>query len=137
MQRRAFLALSVALAGLAIPLSPAWASGHGGEKKDTPPPPYITIPAVTATIRKPNGKRGVLSVDCGVEVDDMPLRVRASQSIPRLRAAYASVLMKYASGLAPGAAPNPDFLSRELQRETDRVLGKPGAKFLVSSLLIN
>jgi len=137
MQRRAFLALPLVLAGLAGSASPAFANGGGEKKKEGPPPPYITIPAITATIRKPNGRRGVLAVDCGVEVQDVPLRIRAAQSVPRLRAAYASVLMKYASGLAPGAAPNPDFLSRELQRETDRVLGKPGAKFLVSSLLIN
>jgi len=62
---------------------------------------------------------------------------RAEASTPRLRAAYAQVVMTYAAGLGPVSPPNVDYLSRELQRQTDLVLGRPGARLLLGTILVN
>ena len=47
------------------------------------------------------------------------------------------IIQSYARGLPAGAAPNADFLARTLQRQTDSVLGKPGAKLLLGAILVN
>jgi hypothetical protein len=48
-----------------------------------------------------------------------------------------AAIQTHARGLGPGAPPQADRLAVELQRETDRVLGKPGAKLLLGSLIVN
>lgn len=92
---------------------------------------------VSGTSNKPGGRRGVMTVECGVDVPDASLRARAEASLPRLRAAYVQAVQIYAAGLSPGALPNTDFLSLTLQRQTDQVLGRPGAKVLLGAVLIN
>ena len=82
-------------------------------------------------------RRGVLTVQLGIDVPNATLRARAAASVPRLRAAYAQVVQTYAAGLPAGALPDADWLSRELQRQTDRVLGAPGARLLLGSIIVN
>ncbi|MFN3521241.1 MAG: hypothetical protein ACK4YQ_03255 [Phenylobacterium sp.] len=138
MRRRAFLALiALPAAVLSVVAGPAAASGGGEKKAAGPASPYVRMPILTATVRKRNGKRGVLTVETGLDVPDPKVRELAEASTPRLRAAYFQVLQTYANGLAPGAPPNADFLGRELQRETDRVLGRPGARLLFGTILMN
>ncbi len=138
MNRRDLLALPVVLlAGAALPGLALASAGGGEKKKDGASGPYIPIQVLTATIQRPNGKRGVMSLECGVDVPDPKLRSLVEKSVPRLRAGYFQVLQTYAKGIAPGALPNADFLARELQRETDRQLGRPGARFLMGSLMLN
>ena len=72
-----------------------------------------------------------------LDVPDGKLRQRATISLPRLRAAYVQVVLIYAAGLPPGAAPNVDFIARELQRQTDLVLGQRGAKLLIGAVVVN
>ena len=79
----------------------------------------------------------VLSVECGLDIPDGALRERADLLLPRLRAAFVQVVQIYAGGLPIGAAPNPDFLARNLQRATDDVLGRPGARVLMGSVVVN
>ena len=43
----------------------------------------------------------------------------------------------YAAGLPFRAEPNADYLARTLQRQTDQILGRPGARFLVGAILVN
>ena len=45
--------------------------------------------------------------------------------------------MTYAASLPPGGLPNADTIGVSLQRATDEVLGKPGAKLLLGSILEN
>jgi len=47
------------------------------------------------------------------------------------------VLRIYAAGLPPGAPPNADYLGSSLQRQTDSTLGRPGARLLLGSILVN
>ena len=86
---------------------------------------------------RPDGRRGVLTVEAGIDVPDERLRDRASISQPRLRAAYVQFLEIYAGGLPPGAPPNADYVAQQLQLQTNKVLGQPGAKLLIGTILIN
>ena len=138
MLRRDLLALVAAVA-LAAPA--AARASAGGEKKEEKKKgggvTFIQIPTLTATIMRSTGRRGVVTVETGVDIPDAQLRARAEQSLPRLRSAFIGFLQQYVSGLSPGSPVNADYLSRELQRQTDAVLGKRGAKLLLGSILMN
>jgi hypothetical protein len=129
MNRR--LALAAALA-----LAPALARPADKRKKGGGDS-YIQLDTLSATVMRANGRRGVMTVEVGVDVPDAGLRARAQQSAPRLQAAFAEVLETYASGLQPGGVPNADYLSRALQRQTDMALGRPGGVLLLGTILVN
>jgi hypothetical protein len=133
MDRRRLLA--IAAAALAAPL--AAAAGEEKKKKLSGGESYIPIDTLTGTTIKANGRRGVLTVECGLDVPDAKLRDYANLAMPRLRAAYVQVVLTYAAGLASGAAPNPDFIGRDLQHQTDLVLGRPGARLLLGAVMAN
>jgi hypothetical protein len=130
MRRRALLAL-ITLAA-ALPLA-----ARSEEKKKAGGASYIQINTLTGTTNKGGGRRGVLTVECGLDVPDDKLRELANQSLPRLRAAYVQVVQTYAAGLASGAPPSVDFIALALQRQTDVVLGRPGARLLLGAVLVN
>lgn len=131
MNRRLALAL-----GLTMVPAAAMAAG-GGEKKKGGGASFIQIQTLTASIFRRSGARGVMTMEVGVDVPNEKLFGRAQASVPRLRAAYAQILQIYASGLPVATPPDVDFLAGKLQRETDQVLGQPGAKLLVGTILIN
>jgi len=132
MRRRDLLIVGLAaLPGLALASEPKAEKKKGGGLS------YLQIPAVSATTVRANGKRGVLTVETGLDIPDTALRARAEASAPRLRAAFVQIVQTYAAGLTPNTAPNADFLAGELQRETNRVLGKAGAKLLLGTILVN
>ncbi|MGZ6049810.1 MAG: Tat pathway signal protein [Phenylobacterium sp.] len=126
----------IALAGVAT-LAPLGVARAEEKKKKSGGESYLPLDTLTATTIKSNGHRGVLTVDCGLDVPDARLREYANLSLPRLRAAYVQVMQTYAAGLASGAPPNPDFIARELQRQTDFILGRPGARLLLGAVVAN
>lgn len=126
----------LALAAL-LALAPGVAAASGGEKKKGGGVSFVQIQTLTTSILRRNGSRGVMTMEVGIDVPDEKLRGLATQSTPRLRAAYAQVLQIYASGLPAATPPDPDYLAQKMQRETDRLLGKPGAKLLVGTILVN
>jgi hypothetical protein len=138
MRRRDLLTLAalapVALAGAA---PGAALASEDKAKKKSGGENYIPINPLTATTMKPGGRRGVLSVDCGLEVDDAKLRTYAEQSLPRLRAAYVQVVQVYAGGLPSGSEPDADYIAKSLQRQTDLILKRPGAKLLIGAVVAN
>jgi hypothetical protein len=131
MDRRLFLSLA-ALAAL-----PAAAHASGAEKKKSGGGSYVPLQTLLGTTIRASGGRGVLSVDCGLDVPDEGLRTRAEQSVPRLRAAYVQTIQAYAAGLASGALPNADYIAQALQRQTDAILGRPGARVLLGAIIVN
>ncbi len=135
MKRRAILGL-VALCAALPGAGAAWA-GEEPKKKKSGGADYLPFATLTGTTRRANGRRGVLTVDCGLEVADLKLRAFADASIPRLRAAYVQAVLTYAAGLPPGAPPNAELIAQSLQRQTDLVLGRPGARLLVGAIMVN
>ena len=128
--RRFVFALPLLLAASVALAAPAEKKKGGGET-------FIQLPSLTATIFRADGRRGVLTVDVGLDIPDGALRQRATISVPLLRAAYTQALLIYAPGIPPGAPPNPDMISVQLQRATDQTLGRPGAKLLLGTILEN
>ena len=127
--------LTVALVGIALP-GPALAAEGGGKKKGGGDS-YIQFPTLTATIIRPTGHRGVLTVESGLDVPDPKLLDLASRSGPRLRDAYVRFLEIYAAGLGPAGLPDAEVISVSLQRATDQVLGRPGAHLLLGTIIAN
>lgn len=137
MDRRRLLALA-ALAPSALTLAaPGLGRAAPAEKKKGGGLSFIQINTLTATVIRPDGRRGVLTVETGIDIPDEKLRLQAESVLPRLRAAFVQTLQTYASGMNPAAPPNADFLARELQRDTDRVLGRQGARLLLGTMLMN
>lgn len=142
MNRRRLLAVVPLAGALVAGLIPdaAIASGKKAEgegDKKSGGVTYIAISTLTATVVKPDGRRGVLSVDLGLDVPDKALREKTQLVLPRLRAAFVQTVQIYASGMPQGPPPSVDYLSRELQRQTDVTLGQKGAKLLMGSVLMN
>jgi hypothetical protein len=132
MNRRFLLAQIVLAAALAGPAL----AGEGKDKKKAGGDSYIPVQTLTAFTVKPGGRRGVLTVDCGLDIADAALRARAELLLPRLRASFVQSVQIYAGGLPSGYPPNVDFLARTLQRSTDQILGKPGARLLVGAVIV-
>ncbi len=122
----------------ALLLAPAAAARAAGKSKgDQALDPYRRMEAVTTGVALRGGRRGVLTVEAGVETPEPGLRLKVEQSLPRLRAAWFQSLSRYASGLRPGALPDAGLIATLLQKETDRVLGAQGATFLIGSVLVH
>lgn len=135
--RRALTLLPLVLASaLMVAPAPALASSSKKEEKG-PAVSYFALQPLTAVALRRDGRRGVLTLEAGIEAKDPKVMERAQQSQPRLRAAFAQVLMTYAAGMRRGDPPDVDYLSREMQKTADRVLGKPGARVLIGSALMN
>jgi hypothetical protein len=135
MDRR--LASLILFASLLAPQAAIASEGGGEKKKKSGGTSYISLDALSATVIRPDGRRGVLMVETGLDIPDQALRDKAEKLIPRLRAAYFQTVQVYAAGLTPGLPPNVDYISRELQRQTDLALGKPGARLLLGSVMVN
>ncbi|WOB78729.1 Tat pathway signal protein [Brevundimonas nasdae] len=129
MERRALLGLAVV--ATAASTSARASSGGAAPSADT----YIRLPVITASILQANGRRGVLTIETGVDVPDATLRTRAQQSAPRLRAAYNTAAQRFANGLRPSVVPDIDQLSAALQAATNATLGRPGARLLLGTVM--
>lgn len=130
------LALGAAVAPVAVPMT-AHAADKGDEKKKGGGLTFIQIKTLAATIVRRQGGRGVVTVETGLDIPDAALRERAELSMPRIRSAYNGLLQQYVGGLPPGNPVNADYLAQALQRQTDTVLGKRGARLLIGSILMN
>jgi hypothetical protein len=133
MSLRLFLCLAVMLTAAPAAVTASEVSAKGAASASR----YMAFPGVTASILRPDRRRGVLALDASLDIPDEALRTRARAYQPRLRAAYAQALNMYAAGVPPGRPVDPAYISRELQRQTDMVIGKSGATFLIGSILIN
>ena len=134
MRRRLFLA---ALLALALPPAPGALAqeGEGGGRRKKPS--YLQLKTVAVSIVRADGRRGVLTVEAGLDVPDPGLRDQVDLYLPRLYSAYVTALQPYALGLTSGQPPNADYIALTLQRETDHTLGRRGARLLLGSILLN
>ena len=130
MDRRALLGLAAVAASAAA--APAGASEGGGSAQ----PSYLRLPTITANVMRSGGRRGVMTVETGLDTPDPALRTRVAQSAPRLRAAYAAVVQQAAGALLPGAPPDLERLIAQLQAATDRTVGRAGARLLIGTVMV-
>lgn len=128
MKRRALL-----VAPLALAATPALASGGGGGAATGG---YVRYPTITATTIRSDGRRGVMTVETGVDAPDAALKLRAEQSQPRMRAVFNILVQREANTLLPGAVPNIERLGAQLQSATNIILGQRGAKLLLGTVMI-
>ena len=136
-RRRLIAQMPLALATGAIATVAAASEGHAAEERRTGGgETFVLVPTTAGTVMNNGGRRGVLSLQSGIDVPDSALKERATASVPRLRAAFAQVIQTYAANLSAGALPDADYLARELQRQTDLILGRPGARFLLGSIIV-
>jgi hypothetical protein len=133
MDRRALIGLAALSTALVVTEAEASGKSEGGA---APANAYIPLPTATATILRRDGRRGVMTVEVGVDVADPVLRTRADQSKPRLSAAFNEVVRLAGERMLPSAPPDVEWLSRALQAATDRVLGKPGGKLLLGTVMV-
>lgn len=97
---------------------------------------FTRLPTVTANVRRPNGRPGVMTVETGVDAPDAALRTRVTQSAPRLRAAYATVVQQFAARTLPGTPPDIEGLIAQLQATTNQTLGRQGARVLIGTVMV-
>lgn len=131
------LVLVAALAGGPLAMPSTAFAGHGGGEEKKAPPTYFQMDPINAVVLRRDGRRGVMTVEAGIAAKDPKVMARAQASTPRLRAAFSQVLMVYAAGLRGGIAPDMDYVGRELQKACDQVMGQPGAKVLMGSVLLS
>ena len=136
MDRRQVAKLALIAAATLAPAAAVASSDAGEKKKKTGGLSYIPLDSVSATTIRRDGRRGVISVETGLDIPSPALHDYALKVVPRLKAAFVQTVQIYGAGMTPGAPPNVDFLSRELQRQTDLTLGKPGARLLLGSILV-
>ena len=129
MRRRSRLVL-LAVAAATMGALPA----HGAEKKTSGGLSYTLLPTLSAPLLA-GGRRGVLTVEAGTDTPDQALKARVDLLQPRLRDAYASVLATFATALPAGAPPDVELLVQKLQAATDRVVGRPGCRFLIGTVI--
>ncbi len=128
--------LSVLAATLnAAPAAVAKSQDKGKEVETTTT--VIAMEALTVNIFRSNYGRGKVEVIMSLDVPNFSLRERALQSMPRLRAAYVQTLTRTVYDLPPRTPPNIGMLSESLQHATNQVLGRPGAKVLLGSVVVN
>lgn len=133
MRRRLVLLMTVV--ALAAPYTAG--ASEDGEKKKAGGESYLQIQTLLGMTVRGRGGRGLLAVDCGLDIPNPVLRKRAEQYLPRLRDAYIQTIQSYAAGLPSGVLPNAEYIGAALQRQTNVILGKPGAKLLLGAIIVN
>lgn len=118
---------------LGLKTAPLKTSGSGSA---TPEASYMRLPTITANVIRPGGRRGVMTVETGIDTPNPALRTRVAQSAPRLRAAFAAVVQQSASATLPGAAPDVERLVAQLQAATNATLGRAGARLLIGTVMV-
>ena len=96
----------------------------------------LRMALINATVLRRTGRRGVMSVESTLNIADGALFERAKLSQPRLNAAFNEAIQLYASRMLPHAVPDLDAITATLQRATDRVLGRAGAKVLLGTVMV-
>ena len=142
MHRRLWSTLGVTLRTvlLALALCGSGTSAFAGAKAPEHrggPITYVHLPGLTTNVLRSNGRWGVVTIEAGLDIQDEKLRIRVQKSIPVLMDAYTRAMAGIGPGVRPGSEPDLDLVSKSLQSVTNRVLGRPGAIFLVGSVIIN
>lgn len=127
----------VGLALLSLAPQASWAGEKQKPEHSGATASFMRLPALTANVPRQGGGFSIVTLEAGLDVPDPRLKIRAEQSVPRLRDAYQHVLAGLVTLTLPGAQPDLDRLSTGLQSATDRVMGRPGARILLGTVIVN
>ena len=125
--------LAIAAAGVTSRTAGASPKGGGGSSAGG----QLRMNTITAPVLRRSGRRGVLSVECTLDIASGALLERAKLSQPRLHAAYNEAMAREASRQLPHLPPDLPAIARALQQATDRVLGAPGATVLLGTVMVS
>jgi flagellar basal body-associated protein FliL len=79
----------------------------------------------------------MLMVELGLDVPDAALRAQVNRFLPLLRDAYVRSLLTYAATtVRPNRQPSVEDIGNRLQAITDKVMGKQGARVLMTQTAI-
>jgi len=140
--RKALLLASLALFGLAAPAAAAGADGDAKPEakkpavhKITQSESYLMIDPIYTSIMDGDQPLGLLMVGIGLDVPNAELRQKVDHDMPTLRDAYVRSLMIFtATSVRYWRQPDVTEIADRLQRVTDRVLGRPGARLLLAQV---
>jgi len=137
---------ALAVLGLALLTAvPAYASGAPAEKpkaevherKLTSSPSWLAVDPITVAIMRQNRVQGIFLVEFGLDIPDLALHARASESLPRLRDAWLRAMSDFASTrVRIGRQADLDALTQRLQATTEQMLGAPGARVLLQQAVV-
>jgi flagellar basal body-associated protein FliL len=98
---------------------------------------YLGVEPLYTTIFDGNHPLGLLMVGIGLDVPDAALRDRVDRDMPQLRDGYVRVLMAFTTtDVRSWRQPDVAAIADRLQGATDRILGKRGARVLLSQVAI-
>ena len=132
MDRRALLGLALVAASAGSAAASPPPSDEGG----APPNSYINLNSINGFVTSANGRRGVFSVDVGIDVPDVELRTIAAAAGPRLRSELSQAVQRFAAALRPGEPPDVLRLSSDLQFAVNQALGRRGARLLLGTVMV-
>lgn len=126
-------------------IAPALAAGSGGGAKADAKKPavhkitqsqsYVTIDPIYTTIMDGDSPQGLLMVGVGLDIPNADLRDETVANMPALRDAYVRSLMAYsATSVRYWRQPDVADMADRLQRVTDRMVGRPGARLLLAQV---
>ena len=136
---RKTLILAILLAaGLAAPAVAAEGKAEARKPpvhKITQSDSYMMIDPIYTSIFDGDRPVGMLMVGIGLDVPNSELREKADRDMPALRDAYVRSLMSFAA-ISVRAWRQPDVgeIADRLQRVTDRMLGRKGARLLLAQV---
>jgi len=109
MDRRLLIATAIA-----ILIPPTALAAGGGAKKISGSESYIQIEPVLGTRILSSGRRGVLAIECGLDVKDPALRARSSRSPafgPPMRRPCSPMPQAWGRNLCPTPTTSPPYSS--------------------------
>jgi len=133
MRSNAVLAVLVAFA-LALPAAAA-DKKKTAVHKITQSVSYLMIDPIYTTIMDNNKPTGLLMIGIGLDVPNADLRGQTEQVMPVLRDAYVRALLEFtATSVRSWRQPDVGEIADRLQRVTDRMLRRPGARILLAQV---
>lgn len=131
MNRRALLAFLTLAAAAPV------AARASDNKKKGGGANYTQFPMITVFTQAGSLHHGTMSIEIGLYADDPKMTAMIQLYMPRLQDAYLSKLQTYAANLNTRSLVDTDYVSNQLQAATNQVLGKPGARVLLGSIMLN
>ena len=111
--------------------------GKAPKHKVTQSDSYLMIDPIYSAIMDSDRPVGMLMVGVGIDIPDAKLRGEAVHAMPVLRDAFVRSMMSFSTTFVrPERQPDVAAIADRLQRATDRVLGRKGARLLLAQVAI-